>query len=231
VGTKPFGVTADAASGRVYVTNLGSDSVSIVDGLGGVVLQEVPVAGGPLGIGLDATGERVYVADGEGDALVVLDAASGRTLDRRPAGTVPVAFGTFIGTLGTPCPSPALDCDDHDPFTVDACVAAAGCTHQALGGLDATGAGLDTLAGALATIAPEQVGGTVTPADLAQMVSAARATLGSDGSGLGPVVRALGEVRRALARALRRDGIDHEVARRLLDLTRATERAMRRAHG
>jgi YVTN family beta-propeller protein len=231
VGAKPFGVAVDPASGRVYVTNLGSDTVSIVDGPGNVVVQEVRVGQGPLGIGLDATGEHAYVADGNRGALVVLDTRSGSTVGTHLAGGLPVAFGTFIGARAAACPAPALDCEDHDPFTADTCIAAAGCAHQALGGLDATWAGLDMLAGALAIATPDQVGDAPAPAELAQMVSAARASLGSDGSGLGAVARALGEVRRTLSRALRRDGMDHEIVRRLLDLTRATERAMRRAHG
>jgi YVTN family beta-propeller protein len=127
------------------VSNAAVDTLSLIDTRTDTVISTVPVGKAPLGLGLDLTGSRLFVAHALDDRVALLDPATGATTRALEVGRTPVAFGPFIGVVANACPRAALECDDADPFTADACAAPGGCRHTLRRGLDAVGAGLAAL--------------------------------------------------------------------------------------
>lgn len=57
----------------VYVANLHSDTVSVVDPRAGTVVDGVPVGDGPDSVALGPDGSRLYVTDSAADTVSVVD--------------------------------------------------------------------------------------------------------------------------------------------------------------
>jgi YVTN family beta-propeller protein len=85
VGRVPTAVRVDARTRRVFVANLGSNTVSMLDAASGTVLATTMVAPHPSTLAVATTAGRVFAVsddvtlDGAG-RVSVLDAASGRLL-------------------------------------------------------------------------------------------------------------------------------------------------------
>src|SRR5919204_6664871 len=85
VGRVPTAVVVDARTRHVFVANLGSKTVSMLDAASGAVLATVAVAHHPSALAVATTAGRVFVVsddvtlDGAG-RVSVLDARSGRLL-------------------------------------------------------------------------------------------------------------------------------------------------------
>jgi YVTN family beta-propeller protein len=96
VGSMPWGVTVTPDGSKVYVTNLGSNTVSVIN----TATNEVTAIGSgknPYGIAVTPDGTKVYVAnkaDIPGDVSVI-DIATNQ-VTTVPVGGLPVAFGQFI---------------------------------------------------------------------------------------------------------------------------------------
>ena len=69
-------IAGHADGGRVFVTNEGSDTVSVIDAATNQVIKTVPVGKRPRGIGISPDGSEVYVAVSGENKIVVLDPAS-----------------------------------------------------------------------------------------------------------------------------------------------------------
>ncbi|MFP5317897.1 MAG: serine/threonine-protein kinase [Acidimicrobiia bacterium] len=85
VGTDPTAVASDPRSGRVYVANSGSLSVSVLDGTTRQVIATVALPSRPWGIALNQRTGRVYVTTAE-SAVTVIDSATNAV-----TATVPLA--------------------------------------------------------------------------------------------------------------------------------------------
>ncbi|WP_420081216.1 YncE family protein [Streptomyces sp. JL4002] len=83
-----------AAPGRVYVANLHSDTVSVVDPRTGTVTDTVPVGDTPNGLAVAPDGSRVHVADFGSDTLSVIDTRTATTLRTVPVGSGPTGVAT-----------------------------------------------------------------------------------------------------------------------------------------
>ncbi|HZY92268.1 MAG TPA: YncE family protein [Thermoplasmata archaeon] len=74
VGTTPFGVAYDSKTGYVFVTNSGSDNVSVINASTARVIGSVPVGTTPMGVAADPSTGEVYVANwGSDDVTVIAD--------------------------------------------------------------------------------------------------------------------------------------------------------------
>ncbi|MDT9681731.1 YncE family protein [Streptomyces sp. TRM76323] len=88
----PLDVAVDPTSHRVYVTQPGFNTVSVVDPATDRVIATVPVGPRPTGIAVDAPRHRVHVADSGSTAVSVIDTATGGVTDTDvAAGPVDVA--------------------------------------------------------------------------------------------------------------------------------------------
>src|SRR5438132_4054502 len=109
VGVGPGDIQVDEQSGRAFVINMGSNTVSVLDTHTGALVQTVdmgratvpahrPTPRGPFALTIDARAGRVVVADISG-GVSTLDARSGRLLRTVPSGFWPeqVAVDTRTG--------------------------------------------------------------------------------------------------------------------------------------
>jgi PQQ-dependent catabolism-associated beta-propeller protein len=85
------GSSATTAAGGplVYVSNEGSDEVTIVDGAGGRVVATIATPGRPRGLALSPDGARLYVALAKRDTVSVIDTATQRVVAKLPVGKDP----------------------------------------------------------------------------------------------------------------------------------------------
>jgi YVTN family beta-propeller protein len=82
-------LTVDESLGRIYTTNLGSDSVTIIDALGpaqgpGPKPVTVTVNKQPEGLALSPDGKELWVAPRQGGELVIIDTAADRVKEKIP---------------------------------------------------------------------------------------------------------------------------------------------------
>jgi len=105
VGVLPYAIATDARSGRVFVANSGSDSVSVLDARSGRVLRTVAVGRDPAAIAVDARAGRVFVANLNGSfplvpqqdllgpgSVAVLDARDGAVVHMVAVGVDPAVM-------------------------------------------------------------------------------------------------------------------------------------------
>jgi YVTN family beta-propeller protein len=77
VGSSPFGVAVDNATGDVFVTNSGGENVSVISTDGDRVIDSIAVGNSPFGIAYDGATQDLYVANEGTDNVSVI---SGSTL-------------------------------------------------------------------------------------------------------------------------------------------------------
>lgn len=85
-------VAAREPTGRLFVTNEGDDTVSVIDAESGKTVKSIAVGGRPRGIGFSPDRSKVYVALGEENAIGVIDTESLEVVKKIPAGSDPEAF-------------------------------------------------------------------------------------------------------------------------------------------
>ena len=90
VGAVPSGVATSPDGARLYVTNHGSSSVSVVDTTAGAVVATVHVGAGPYSIAITPDGKHAYVADNGSHDVEVID-----TTTNTVTATVPVGAGPY----------------------------------------------------------------------------------------------------------------------------------------
>jgi len=77
---------------RLYVSNEGDNTVSVIDTRTGEVEKTVSAGGRPRGMGLSPDGSKLYVALGDDDAIGVIDTNTLEQVKTIPAGSDPEAF-------------------------------------------------------------------------------------------------------------------------------------------
>jgi YVTN family beta-propeller protein/cysteine-rich repeat protein len=199
-GRKPFGVAVDPGRARAYVTNAGQDMLTIIDTDTNTVVERRRVAAGPLGVGVDPAG-RILVTSGTGGVLSFLDPAGPGTR-ALVVGALPVAFGSFVGTVAVHCPE-APSCDGPGPIVA---------------GPGALAALLEAVAETLQLSAAS----TIPDVALAQaMTDAVARSREQAARGDEPALRReLRGILRLLRRGMARGGIERTVGAQLLDLVR-----------
>lgn len=117
VGTQPSSATYDPFNGFVYVTNFGSDDVSIINGT--AIESTVGVGKGPSNAALDSANGYVYVANFHSDNLSLINGTvvvNTITLEGAPTG---VAFDSLNGYVYvTDCPANFYECDSGESGSV-----------------------------------------------------------------------------------------------------------------
>jgi YVTN family beta-propeller protein len=102
VGSDPAAMAVDTTTGRVFVANVGSGTVSVLDDQTGALLhttavgKAAPIAWltallgkAPLALGVDTTTGRVFVANPASNTVSVLNDDSGALLRTTAVGTAP----------------------------------------------------------------------------------------------------------------------------------------------
>ena len=92
VGLDPFGVAVDTATGDVFVTNTGSNNVTVLNGSTGANLANIPVGSSPYGVAYDPATNDVYVANGGSDSLSVISGSTLSVVGSVGVGTDPIGI-------------------------------------------------------------------------------------------------------------------------------------------
>lgn len=101
VGSGPFGVAVDNATGDVFVTNTGSDNVSVLSNATDAVVASISVGVAPYGIAYDTLTGDLYVANAGSDNVSVISGATLSVVASVSVGPGPlgVAFDPASGDL------------------------------------------------------------------------------------------------------------------------------------
>ncbi|MCL5108950.1 MAG: YncE family protein [Chloroflexi bacterium] len=91
VGAKPRYLAVNPTTNRIYVSNGGSNDVSVIDGARNAVVATVAVGTNPQGVAANPATNRVYVANLGSDDVTVIDGASNKVaatikVGKRPLG-------------------------------------------------------------------------------------------------------------------------------------------------
>jgi YVTN family beta-propeller protein len=74
VGEGPFALTLDATNERLFVVNVRSGDISVIDTAKQDVLARVRVGGSPYGVAVDRTSNRILVSNQHGDDISTIRA-------------------------------------------------------------------------------------------------------------------------------------------------------------
>ena len=89
VGTRPFGVGVNATTGRVYVANRETHTVSVIDGASLTVVGTVGAGSGPTAVGVDGTRNRIYVTNAFSNTVTVIDGGTNAVVATVGVGSAP----------------------------------------------------------------------------------------------------------------------------------------------
>jgi YVTN family beta-propeller protein len=99
VGTYPYFAVYDSRNGFVYVTNSGSDDVSVIDGVSNEVVATIPVGAGPLFATYDSGNGYIYVANWGSTTVSVINGATNKVVATVSVGSTPF-FATYDSENG-----------------------------------------------------------------------------------------------------------------------------------
>lgn len=97
VGKEPTGVAVTPS--RVYVTNAGDDTVTVLDAANNSVVTTIGVGVRPWGIAVDAARNRLYVANKTSGTVTVIDTTDNSEIVELPVGPEP--SGVAVNPEGT----------------------------------------------------------------------------------------------------------------------------------
>jgi|SRR5690242_613028 YVTN family beta-propeller protein len=69
----PSEIGVNPSSDKIYVTNIGSNTVSVIDGSTNNVLSAIPVGSGPWGVGINPNTNRIYIANTHNNTVSIID--------------------------------------------------------------------------------------------------------------------------------------------------------------
>ena len=91
VGEGPFALAFDATGERLFVANVRSGDVSVIDTGKGAVLSRVRVGGSPYGVAVDRASNRILVTNQHGDNISAIDADTLDVIQKIEVGRYPEA--------------------------------------------------------------------------------------------------------------------------------------------
>jgi YVTN family beta-propeller protein len=90
VGTDPFGVAVDNATNEIFVSNTGSDNVTVINASTATQIASIAVGSTPYGVAFDWASNEVYVANGGSDNLSVISGSNLTVVGSVGVGSSPV---------------------------------------------------------------------------------------------------------------------------------------------
>jgi YVTN family beta-propeller protein len=73
LGNAPFGIAYDSVNERIYVTNFGDDTVSVIDITTNTVIDTIPIGVVPFDIAYSPDNQRIYVTNVGDDTVSVIN--------------------------------------------------------------------------------------------------------------------------------------------------------------
>ncbi|MCI4373077.1 MAG: YncE family protein, partial [Thermoplasmata archaeon] len=90
VGSGPFGVAFDNLTGEIFVTNSGSNNVSVLAGNDSAPVASIDVGSDPMGVSFDPTTGDVYVANNGSNNLSIISGSLLTVVGSVPVGANPI---------------------------------------------------------------------------------------------------------------------------------------------
>jgi YVTN family beta-propeller protein len=90
VGIDPFGVAVDNRTNEIFVTNTGSDNVSVINGSTDLPIYSIGVGAEPMGVAFDFIDDKLFVANQGSDNVSVISLAGGGGVATVPVGYSPI---------------------------------------------------------------------------------------------------------------------------------------------
>jgi len=87
---EPWGIAYDPSNGYLYVTNYGSDSVSVINGATNTVIANITVGSEQTGVAYDPSNGYLYVAVSGSDSVSVINGATNTVIATIPVGSGPM---------------------------------------------------------------------------------------------------------------------------------------------
>ncbi|MCI4326132.1 MAG: YncE family protein [Thermoplasmata archaeon] len=116
VGSSPFGVAVDNATNDVFVTDTGSDNVTVLSASTLTSIASIAVGGLPHGVAYDWASNDIYVANTGSQNVSVISGATLKVVATVPVGTSPVGVAAdptdrhvFVANYGSSNVSVILD--------------------------------------------------------------------------------------------------------------------------
>ena len=94
VGTQPYAVAVNDIDDTVYVTNNGSNTVSVIDGRTGILSSSIAVGSNPQAVAVNQADDTVYIANTLSSSLSIIEGATGTVDDTIPIGDQ--AYGVAV---------------------------------------------------------------------------------------------------------------------------------------
>jgi YVTN family beta-propeller protein len=94
VGSQPFAVAYDSASGDMYVLNAVSENVSVISGTTSALVATIPVGPSPIGISYDPANGNVYVPDWASNNVSVISGGTYDVIATVPVGLDPIGIAS-----------------------------------------------------------------------------------------------------------------------------------------
>jgi YVTN family beta-propeller protein len=86
----PYSIAVDASTNRIYVTNLRSDTVSVIDGQKDNILTDIKVGTFPSAIDVNPDSGRIFVANRDSDTVSVIDGSTNEVVANISVGAKPI---------------------------------------------------------------------------------------------------------------------------------------------
>ena len=90
VGFGPIAVITDPTNNHIYVANIDSNNVSVINGANNTVIDSINVGHRPDGLSYDATNNYIYVANYVSDNVSVINGANNTVIDSINVGFNPI---------------------------------------------------------------------------------------------------------------------------------------------
>ena len=97
VGEGPFALAFNGAGDRLFVADVRSGDVTVIDAVTETVAGKIAVGGAPYGVAVDPKSNRVLVANQHGDRISIVDAGDLRVRDTIGVGRYPEAVAVWKG--------------------------------------------------------------------------------------------------------------------------------------
>ena len=98
VGMTPLRVAVNPSTNRVYVTDNGSNVLSVIDGNSDAVIATTPVGAKPVGVAANQSTNRIYVANQGNSSVSVIDGTSNAVIATIGVGTNPTEIAVNPNT-------------------------------------------------------------------------------------------------------------------------------------
>ena len=95
VGTGPFGIAVNPISNKIYVTNIGDNTVSVINGTTDQLvstIKQLPTGIKPAGIAINTSTNRMYVTDLKSGSVFIIDTLTDKPVNTIKVGKIPAGL-------------------------------------------------------------------------------------------------------------------------------------------